>query len=60
MNLLNKGNGNRFVLVITYDETQDLNIALQDVIDDIGLGKKKTSEFSDTYAYDFEIEKKGV
>jgi len=60
MNLLNKGNGNRFVLVVTYDEMQDLSVALQDVIDDIGLGKKKTSEFSDTYAYDFEIEKKGV
>jgi len=53
-----KGNGNRFVLVITYDESEDFSKALQNAIDDIGLGKEKTAEASDTYAYGFEIEKK--
>lgn len=53
-----KGNGNKFVLVITYDEGHDLGSALQNVIDDIGLGKKKADEASDTYAYGFEIEEK--
>lgn len=53
-----KGEGNRFVLVITYDDADDLGEALQNVVDDIGLGKKKADEASDTYAYGFEIEEK--
>jgi len=53
-----KGAGNRLVLVITYDEGHDLGSALQNVIDDIGLGKTKADEASDTYAYGFEIEEK--
>jgi hypothetical protein len=52
----NKGAGNRFVLVITYDEANDLGEALQNVVDDIGVGKTLANEASDTYAYGFEIE----
>jgi len=55
-----KGNGNRFVLVITYDEVEDFSNALQNVINDIGLGKNKTNEATDSYAYGFEIEKQGI
>jgi hypothetical protein len=51
-----KGAGNRFVLVVTYDEGHDLGSALQNVIDDIGVGKTKADEASDTYAYGFQIE----
>ena len=51
-----KGNGEKFVLVITYDEWHDLIIALQDVQHDLGLRKTKANEASDTYAYGFEIE----
>ena len=51
-----KGAGNRFVLVITYDEANDLGEALQNVVADIGVGKTLANEASDTYAYSFEIE----
>ena len=63
MNLLekyNKGNGNRFVLVITYDEVEDFSNALQNVISDIGLGKNKNNDATDNYAYGFEIEKQEI
>ena len=53
-----KGAGNRFVLVITYDEANDLGEALQNVVNDIGVGKTLANEASDTYAYSFEIEGK--
>jgi hypothetical protein len=53
-----KGAGNRFVLVITYDEANDLGEALQNVVADIGVGKTLANEASDTYAYSFEIEGK--
>jgi hypothetical protein len=51
-----KGAGNRFVLVITYDEATDLGEALQNVVANIGVGKTLANEASDTYAYSFEIE----
>lgn len=53
-----KGKGNRFVLVITYDDADDLGEALQNVVNDIGVGKTSANEASDTYAYGFEIEEK--
>ena len=53
-----KGEGNRFVLVITYDDADDLGEALQNVVNDIGVGKTSANEASDTYAYGFEIEEK--
>jgi hypothetical protein len=53
-----KGAGNRFVLVITYDEADDLGEALQNVVADIGVGKTLANGASDTYAYSFEIEGK--
>ena len=53
-----KGDGNRFVLVITYDDSDDLGEALQNVVADIGVGKTNANEASDTYAYGFEIEEK--
>jgi hypothetical protein len=45
-------------LVITYDDADDLGEALQNVVDDIGVGKTSANEASDTYAYGFEIEEK--
>ena len=56
----NKGAGNRFVLVITYDDADDLGEALQNVVDDIGVGKTLANGASDTYAYGFEIEGKAT
>jgi hypothetical protein len=55
-----KGAGNRLVLVITYDDADDLGKALQNVVDDIGAGRTSANEASDTYAYGFEIEGKPI
>jgi hypothetical protein len=58
MNIQDKhihGNGNKFILVVTYDEAEDLGFALQDVIEDLGTGKRKAEEATDTYFYGFEI-----
>lgn len=51
-----KGAGNKFVLIITYDDTDALGEALQNVMNDIRMGKMFADEASDTYAYGFEIE----
>jgi hypothetical protein len=53
-----KGNGERFLLCITYDELHDLIDALKNVTQDVGLGKTKANESSYTYAYGFQIEGK--
>jgi len=52
---LEQGKGMKLVLVLTADDPNSMGEGLQRAIEDIGLGKKRSHEASDEYAYLFQV-----